>query len=222
MREVTDSIEPLDRLFLVSSKSDTTIEPLSPSDYFRGLIEPMASKEIIGQDFVTITDSESPLVRLADETEFDPVYLNPAEIGGPYSVLSAFGLVPAAMIGINVKTPLARADSIREYCASYVPILENPCACLGACIGTLALRGCDKPTLIISPGISSFELWVELLIAKSTGKEGQGIIMIVGEPLMEPIPMLMTGYLSIRVCQEMTTPSQTQPLSGLSLPDSRW
>ena len=160
-REVTDSIEPLDRLFLVFSKSDTTIEALSLSDYLSGLIKPIANKEIIGQDFVAITDPESPLVKLAEETEFDRGYLNPADIGGRYSVLSAFGLVSAAMIGIYVKTLLARADSMSENCASYVPIWENPGARLGACIGTLALRGCDKPTLIIPPAISSFGLWVE-------------------------------------------------------------
>ena len=186
VQDVTEAIEPLDTLFLISSKSGSTIEPLSLSDYFTGLLESVVGKEKVGQNFVAITDPESPLVRLAEETGFDRVYLNPADIGGRYSVLSAFGLVPAAMIGVDIKTLLERADNMREGCASSVPIHENPGAWLGACIGILALRGRDKLTLITSPAISSFGLWAEQLIAESTGKEGKGIIPIVGEPLVEP------------------------------------
>ncbi len=186
VQDVTETIEPLETLFLVSSKSGTTIEPLSLFDYFINLIEPILGKEKTAQNFVAVTDPESPLVNLAEEKGFDRVYLNPADIGGRYSVLSAFGLVPAAMIGVDIKTLLERADNMREGCASCVPIHENPGAWLGAYIGTLALRGRDKLTLITSPAINSFGLWVEQLIAESTGKEGKGIIPIVGEPLVEP------------------------------------
>jgi len=111
--------------------------------------------------------------------------LNPPDIGGRYSVLSYFGLVPAALTGIDITTLLHRADSMREGCASSVPIHKNRGAWLGAFIGNLALQGRDKLTLITSPTISSFGLWVEQLIAESTGKEGKGIIPVVGEPLVE-------------------------------------
>ena len=186
MQAIADAIEPLDTLFLVSSKSGSTIEPLSLSDYFINLLQTAIGKEKAGQNMVAITDPESPLVRLAEETGFDRVYLNPPDIGGRYSVLSAFGLVPAALIGINISLLLERAETMREACASSVPVHENPGAWLGAYMGTLALKGRDKLTLLISPAISSFGLWVEQLIAESTGKEGKGIVPIVDEPLVDP------------------------------------
>jgi len=186
MQGVTDAIEPLDTLFLVSSKSGSTIEPLSLSDYFVDLLKPVLKKKKVGGNFVAITDPESPLVKLAENTLFDRVYLNPPDIGGRYSVLSAFGLVPAAAIGLDINTLLERAERMRQACVSCVPVYENPGAWLGACIASLALQGHDKLTLITSPAISSFGLWVEQLIAESTGKEGRGIVPIVGEPLVTP------------------------------------
>jgi len=186
VQAVTEVIDPTHTLFLVSSKSGTTIEPLALFQYFRSLVELAIGKEKAGQNFVAITDPGTPLARLAIEEGFRRIFLNPPDIGGRYSVLSYFGLVPAALIGVDITALLDRADGMREGCASSVPIHKNHGAWLGAFIGNLALQGRDKLTLITSPAISSFGLWVEQLIAESTGKEGKGIIPIVGEPLVEP------------------------------------
>jgi len=186
VQAVTDTIDPAHTLFLVSSKSGTTTEPISLFQYFRSLVESAVGKEKTGQNFVAITDPGTPLAKLAEEKRFRHIFLNPPDIGGRYSVLSYFGLVPAVLIGVDITMLLDRADSMRKRCAAPVPASENPGAWLGACMGTLALRGRDKLTLITSPSISSFGLWVEQLIAESTGKDGKGIIPIVGEPLVNP------------------------------------
>ena len=113
---------------------------------------------------------------------FRRVSLNPSDIGGRYSVLSYFGLVPAALIGLDMLKLLDRADCMREGTASCVPVHENPGAWLGTVLGVLAQQGRDKLTLVTSPSIGSFGLWAEQLIAESTGKEGLGIIPVAGEP----------------------------------------
>jgi glucose-6-phosphate isomerase/transaldolase/glucose-6-phosphate isomerase len=185
VQAATEAIDPTHTLFLVSSKSGGTIETLSLYRYFRHRVEQTAGKERAGQNFVAITDAGTSLARLA-ETEFRGVFLNPPDVGGRYSVLSYFGLVPAVLMGIDIATLLDRADRMREECAARIPAHENPGAQLGATISTLALRGRDKLTLITSPSISSFGLWVEQLIAESTGKDGKGIIPVAGEPLVKP------------------------------------
>jgi len=186
VQAVTESIDPAHTLFLVSSKSGSTTEPLSLYHYFRSLVESVVGKEKTGRSFIAITDPGTPLAKLAKETGFRHVFLNPPDIGGRYSVLSYFGLVPAALIGVDITVLLSQADSMRKKCAPSVPISENPGAWLGAYLGTLALQGRDKLTLITSPSIVNFGLWVEQLIAESTGKDGKGIIPIVGESLMAP------------------------------------
>jgi transaldolase/glucose-6-phosphate isomerase len=186
VQSVKESIDPTRTLFLVSSKSGTTTEPLALFRYFKGLVESSVGKEKAGQSFVAITDPGTPLLELAGDERFRRAFLNPPDIGGRYSVLSYFGLVPAMLAGIDIMKLLERSDCMREACASCVPVHDNPGAWLGACMGTLAARGQDKLTLITSPAISSFGLWVEQLIAESTGKDGKGIIPVAGEPLMEP------------------------------------
>lgn len=185
VQEVTGSIHLAHTLFLVFSKSGTTVEPLSLLDYFRDLAGSAMGKESAGQNFVAVTDPETPLARQAEEEKFRRVFINPSDIGGRYSVLSYFGLVPASLIGVDILALLDRADRMRERCASDVPIDENPGAWLGAVMGTLALQGRDKLTLITSPTISSFGLWAEQLVAESTGKDGKGVIPVVGEPVVE-------------------------------------
>jgi len=187
VQSVTETIDPAHTLFLVSSKSGTTIEPRSLLQHFLGLVASDIGKEKAGHNFVVITDSGTPLAQLAEEERFRHIFLNPSDIGGRYSVLSYFGLVPAALIGIDIAMLLERADSVRERCAGGIPVPENPGAWLGAIMGTLTLRGRDKLTLVTSPTISGFGLWVEQLIAESTGKEGKGIIPVVGEPPMDPV-----------------------------------
>ena len=186
VREVRQTIDPARTLFLVSSKSGTTMEPLAFYSYFRGLVEEAVGREKAGQSFVAITDPGTPLERLAQEYGFRCTFLNPPDGGGRYSALSYFGLVPAALMGIDVATLLYRADCMREGCAPFVPPHENPGVWLGAILGSLALEGRNKLTIVTSPSIGSFGLWVEQLIAESTGKQGKGIIPVAGEPLADP------------------------------------
>ena len=186
VEEVTQAIVPVRTLFLVSSKSGGTVEPLSFYKYFRSLVEQSSGNEKAGENFVAITDPGTPLERLAQEQGFRRIFLNPPDIGGRYSVLSYFGLVPAALMGVDIGLMLDRADCMREGCASCVPVHDNSGASLGTVMSALALKGRDKLTLITSPAISSFGLWVEQLIAESTGKEGRGIIPVAGEPVMAP------------------------------------
>ena len=184
--EVTHATDPAHTLFLVSSKSGGTVEPLSFYRYFRSRVEEAVGLEGAGTCFVAITDPGTPLEDLALEQGFRRVFRNPSDIGGRYSVLSYFGLVPAALVGLDIRELLARADLMREACASSVPAADNPGAGLGAVMGSLARRGRDKLTLVTSPALSSFGLWVEQLLAESTGKEGTGIVPVAGELLMEP------------------------------------
>ena len=186
VQSVTDAIDPAHTLFLVPSKSGSTVEPNTFYRYFRSLVDSAVGQERAGQNFVAITDPGSSLETLGHEHGFRRVFKNPPDIGGRYSVQSYFGLVPAALMGVDITLLLDRVDSMREGCASFVPVHDNPGAWLGTIIGTLSLKGRDKLTLITSPSIGSFGLWVEQLIAESTGKEGRGIVPVAGEPVLAP------------------------------------
>lgn len=186
VRSVADAIDPAQTLFIVSSKSGSTTEPNMFYAYFRDLVEKAVGVDVAGQHFIAVTDPGTSLEKMAKEQGFRRVFANPPEIGGRYSVLSYFGMVPAALAGIDLVKLLDRADCMREGCASCVPAHENPGAWLGAVMGVLALQGRDKLTLVSSPSIKSFGLWVEQLIAESTGKEGKGIVPIANEPLGLP------------------------------------
>ena len=179
---VAHAIDPRRTLFLVSSKSGGTIETLSLYRYFRDLVDAAAGDSKAGMNFVAITDPGAPLETLARDQGFRRAFANPADIGGRYSVLSYFGLVPAALIGMDVGALLDRADAMSAACAAGVPVQDNPGAQLGAVMGGAAVEGRNKLTLLTSPSIGSFGLWVEQLIAESTGKEGAGIVPIAGEP----------------------------------------
>ena len=183
---VTRSIEPRHTLFLVSSKSGSTVETNSLYHYFRDLVEKDIGKTQAGQNFVAITDAQTSLGRLAEVDGFRRTFINPSDIGGRYSVLSYFGMLPAALIGIDVSQIFKIATKMQENCAPCVNVPENPGAWLGALIGTSAVHGRNKLTFIISPAIRSFGLWVEQLLAESTGKEGTGIIPIIDEPVLAP------------------------------------
>ena len=186
VRSVAETVDPAHTLFLVSSKSGSTTEPNMFYAYFRDLVEQATGREEAGRHFIAVTDPGTSLEKMAGEQRFRRVFLNPTDIGGRYSILSYFGLVPAAVIGLDVAKLLDRADGMRRSTAADIPVNENPGAQLGAVMGALAKKGRDKLTLVTSPAISSFGLWVEQLIAESTGKEGLGIVPVAGEPLGPP------------------------------------
>ena len=180
---VSREIDPAKTLFLVSSKSGGTVETLSFYRYFRNLANESLGRREAGRNFVAITDSGTPLESLAFEEGFRKVYANPADIGGRYSVLSYFGLLPAALIGMSLTRLLERAVSAAAQCSPSVPAEENPGTLLGAAMAGFAQAGRDKLTLVASKSVDAFGLWVEQLIAESLGKEGKGIIPVTGEPL---------------------------------------
>jgi|HubBroStandDraft_6_1064221.scaffolds.fasta_scaffold14834_2 transaldolase/glucose-6-phosphate isomerase len=172
---VRESVELERTLFIVSSKSGSTIETLSQYQYFKSLAQP--------EQFVVITDPGTPLERLAADNGLRRCFLNPPDIGGRYSVLSYFGLVPAALMGVSIEALLHRCQVAEQMCAHYDSSESNSGLWFGAVIGELARQGRDKLTFLISPPIESFGLWAEQLVAESTGKHGRGIVPVVDEPL---------------------------------------
>ena len=182
---VSDAIDPANTLFLVSSKSGSTIEPNCLYAHFRGLVD-SACGQRAGDNFIAVTDPGTVLERLGTEAGFRRTFLNPPDIGGRYSVLSYFGLVPAALLGIDTRTLLERAETMAQECGPDRPVSKNPGAWLGAAMAQMASEGQDKLTLVTSPSLQPFGLWIEQLLAESAGKEGKGIIPVVGEPHLSP------------------------------------
>ncbi|MDE2823563.1 MAG: glucose-6-phosphate isomerase, partial [Chloroflexota bacterium] len=160
-----------------------TIEPNVLYRYFRQLVDGEVGKERAGDRFIAITDSGTPLERLAQQEGFRRVFTPPSDVGGRYSVLSHFGLLPAALAGTDIRSLLGRGTSMASRCLTESLVKENPGALLGAAMGALAREGRDKLTLIASPPVAAFGMWVDQLIAESTGKDGMGIVPIVNEPL---------------------------------------
>jgi glucose-6-phosphate isomerase len=181
-----EELESAKTLFIVATKSGGTVETLSFFKYFYGQLVERGGPEQAGEHFVAITDPGSRLERLAEEYGFRATFLNDPNIGGRYSVLSYFGLVPAALVGADVGLLLDRALHAGPAFEPGVAVSENQAAWLGALLGELAKAGRDKVTFAISPAIASFGDWVEQLIAESTGKEGVGILPVTGEPLGPP------------------------------------
>ena len=176
IRALEERIDLERTLFLVASKSGSTVETLCHLEYFWEQVPR-------GEQFAAITDTGSPLAKLAAERAFRRVFLNRAEIGGRYSALSFFGLVPGALAGVDVDAVLSHAAAMLEACGPDVPVRENPGAWLGAVLGTAAQSGREKVTLAIPPRARSLGLWLEQLIAESTGKEGTGLLPVEGEPI---------------------------------------
>lgn len=179
----TAAIDPALTIFVLSSKSGTTTEPLTFYAHFRNLVEGCVGAERAGDNFIAITDPDTALAKLAQSDGFRRAFINDPDIGGRYSVLSYFGLLPAALTGVDLARLLEPAAAMQRRCLSLGPVADNPGAWLGTVIGTLAREGRDKLTLVASPKIAGFGLWVEQLLAESTGKNGTGIIPVAAEPL---------------------------------------
>lgn len=173
-------------LFIVASKSGSTIEMLSLFKYFWRRVGDIVPSP--GDAFIAITDPDSGLERIAREHAFRAVFLNPTDIGGRYSALSLFGVVPAALAGVDIARVLRSAQDMATRCSPAVPVHENPGAILGAFLGAMARQGRDKVALAISPQFADLGLWIEQLLAESTGKRGRGIL---------PVPLPPAGNLIV-------------------------
>ncbi|HKG78917.1 MAG TPA: hypothetical protein VKA78_05845, partial [Pyrinomonadaceae bacterium] len=167
-------------LFIIASKSGSTTEP---NVFYKFWYEEVSKRrENPGENFVAITDPGSPLVDTAKELGFQRTFLNQSDIGGRYSALSYFGMVPAALMGLDVRRFLERAREAEQSCHAE----DNGVFLLGTLLGECANAGRDKLTLVLDPSLETLGLWIEQLIAESTGKEGKGILPVNGETLGHP------------------------------------
>jgi glucose-6-phosphate isomerase len=170
-------------LFIVASKSGTTAEPLAFGEYFYAKLQGLKGLRA-GENFVAVTDPRTPLARMGEERGYRRVFLNFPDIGGRYSALTYFGLVPAILAGVDVAGLLDRALGMVQACVSRAR--DNPGVALGAVMGELARQGRDKVTLLVAEPVASLDMWLEQLIAESTGKAGTGLLPVAGEGLGGP------------------------------------
>lgn len=193
IRHATQDIPLPKTLFLVASKSGTTAETRNLYTYFKHAMREKVGEELWNNHFIAITDPGTPLEELARKNDFRTVYLNPTDIGGRYSALSFYGLVPASLVGIDLDELLLQAKEMAWECRAGIPAENNPGLVLGAIMGGFArhVEPRDKLTLITSPQLSSFGAWAEQLLAESTGKESTGILPIDQEP---PRPVEAYGH----------------------------
>jgi glucose-6-phosphate isomerase/transaldolase/glucose-6-phosphate isomerase len=183
IREATETLSPANTLFVVASKSGGTAEVATLERHFWALVED-ALGEKAGRQFVAITDPGTALVSLAKDRGYRQSFLNPPDIGGRYSVLSLFGLVPGALLRQPMDRLLESAETMATRCKR--DGFGNPGLALAAFIAAHARNGRDKLTLLLEPSLESFGAWVEQLVAESTGKDGRGVLPIVGEPIGKP------------------------------------
>jgi transaldolase/glucose-6-phosphate isomerase len=203
-------------LFIVSSKSGSTLEPNIFLDYFFDRVSAVKGKDKAGEHFVAVTDPGSPLERRANELRFTCVFHGAPSIGGRYSVLSKFGLAPAAAMGLDVRRLLETAQTMQRSCGADVPPLENPGVQLGVAMGVAAIHfKRDKVTIIASPGIVDFGAWLEQLLAESTGKKGRGLIPLAGEPLTVPDGYGSDRFFAYLELDGKADPSQRQAVEVL-------
>ncbi|HMS33923.1 MAG TPA: glucose-6-phosphate isomerase [Ignavibacteria bacterium] len=184
INNIEESIDIEKTLFVVSSKSGGTIEVDSFMRYFFNKVKGRKGSEA-GNQFIAITDPQTQLESHARENNFRKIFINPPDIGGRYSALSYFGLVPAALIGVDIKRLLKNAGKMMDSCKLTLSE-KNPGIVIGVFSGELASVGIDKLTFILPYEINSFGFWVEQLIAESTGKEGKGILPVEGEGIGKP------------------------------------
>jgi glucose-6-phosphate isomerase len=177
IRRVTERLQPARTLFLVASKSGSTVEVTSLERHFWSVMKTLGADEP-GGHFIAITDPETPLASLAAMRGYRDTFLNPPDIGGRYSALSLFGLVPAVLLGVDLET---LTDSAGRMSDSTQSDWDNPSLALGAFMAAHASSGRDKLTLLLAPEFEPLGPWIEQLVAESTGKNGTGVLPIVGE-----------------------------------------
>jgi transaldolase / glucose-6-phosphate isomerase len=186
IKAIEAKIDLKNTLFIVSSKSGGTLEPNIYKQYFFARVKEAVGEKEAGNRFIAVTDPGSKMQHVAENDKFRHIFFGVPSIGGRYSALSNFGMVPAAVMGIDVLKFLNRTEEMVHACGATVPAPENPGVVLGAILGTLANNGRDKLTIIASPGISDLGAWLEQLLAESTGKSGKGIIPVDRESLAKP------------------------------------
>lgn len=171
-------------LFIIASKSGTTTEPLVFYKYWYNQVAQRTQTP--GESFVAITDPGTRMVEMATEDKFRRIFLNRPDIGGRYSALSYFGMVPAALMGVDIRKLLSRTEELMRACSAESPGENNPGAWLGSIVGECANAGRDKLTFVTGQSVAALGLWIEQLVAESTGKEGKGILPVNGEPFGPP------------------------------------
>jgi glucose-6-phosphate isomerase len=206
-------IDPARSLFVVASKSGGTTEVMSFYRYFRAKVDAIKGANA-GENFIAITDPGTSLEKLAADEGFRRTFLNMEDIGGRYSALSYFGMVPAALMGVEVDAFLSSAQAMVEQCKLCVSLEQNPGAWLGVIMGMAYKAGRDKVTLFTSPDLDSFGLWAEQLIAESTGKEGKGLVPVAGEPVGRP-SSYGRDRLFVYLCEGATDPAQDHAIQKL-------
>ncbi|HVA15176.1 MAG TPA: bifunctional transaldolase/phosoglucose isomerase [Stellaceae bacterium] len=203
-------------LFIVSSKSGGTLEPNIFLDYFIDRVGAVRGKDRAGDHFVAVTDPGSSLERRANQLRFARVFYGTPSIGGRYSVLSKFGLVPAAAMGLDVKRFLETVQPMERSCGPDVPPTENPGVQLGIAMAVAATRfGRDKVTIVASPGIADLGAWLEQLLAESTGKQGRGLIPLAAEPLTAPDRYGSDRFFAYLELEGHADPSQRDAIAAL-------
>ncbi|MHB8216841.1 MAG: bifunctional transaldolase/phosoglucose isomerase [Candidatus Sulfotelmatobacter sp.] len=186
VKAVENKIDIARSLFIVSSKSGSTLEPNIFKQYFFERTKKAVGEDNAGSHFIAITDPDSKMQKIAEGDRFRHIFFGRPSIGGRYSALSNFGMVPAAVIGIDTKKFLDRTQEMVRACGSSAAVVDNPGAVLGIILGTAAQSGRDKVTIITSPDISDLGAWLEQLLAESTGKVGKGIIPVDREEIAAP------------------------------------
>ena len=186
IRSVESQVDLARTLCLVASKSGSTLEPNIFKQYFFDRVQQIVGKEKAGERFIAITDPGSKMQQVAARDQFRKIFFGVPSIGGRYSALSNFGMLPAAVMGLDLRKFLQRTDEMVRACRPEVPADQNPGAVLGAILGTLGNLGRNKVTIVTSPGIHDLGAWLEQLIAESTGKQGKGLVPVDREALSAP------------------------------------
>jgi len=216
IKTIEQAIDLDKTLFTVSSKSGSTLEPNIFLDYFFDRVGALRGKDKAGKHFVAVTDPGSSLERRAGQLGIDHTFHGVPSIGGRYSVLSKFGLVPAAAMGLDVRRLLETTRTMQRSCGADVPPSKNPGVQLGVAMGVAATHfGRDKVTIIASPGIADFGAWLEQLLAESTGKQGRGLVPLAGEPLTVPEGYGSDRFFSYLELDGQVDPSQRQAVEAL-------
>jgi transaldolase / glucose-6-phosphate isomerase len=215
IKSIESQVDLAKTLCIVASKSGSTLEPNIFKQYFFERMQQTVGKDKAGEHFIAITDPGSKMQQVAERDHFRKIFFGVASIGGRYSALSNFGMVPAAIMGLNLSKFLQRTNEMVQACKPEVPADQNPGAVLGAILGTLGNLGRNKVTIITSPGIHDLGAWLEQLIAESTGKIGKGLVPVDREALGPPeVYGSDRVFVHLRLADEPDT-AQSQKLNAL-------